>query len=459
MSIDSRLVLTEEIHASLWEHLFPGDGLEAAAILICTRYAGEHLKLFAKHLIVVPYDECSDRDANYITWPGSYLEQGIDLAEDESLSIILVHSHPGGYFAFSEVDDQSDAKSIPSLFQGVDAVHGSAIMIPGGEIRARLYKQDMTCTPVALVTVSGDDIKYWWDSAPQPERHPIAFTSGMTATLNRLSAVVIGVSGTGSIVAEGLSRLGFGEVILIDHDHIELKNLNRILNSTLVDTKVGRPKVEMFADAINRIRDTPFAKPINASILTREAVLSAAGADVIFSCVDTHQARMVADLISITFLIPLIDVGVKIPTRSDGHGGRAIADVVGRIDYVKPGGSSLGDRGVYTPKTLQAEYLQLADPHAHRDQVERGYITGMQEEAPSVITLNMRAASACVSEFIARAFPFREEENSRYARTVFTLSGCEEDYYSEKSFQASPKPRLAEGYKEPLLGLPDLDVR
>jgi|LNAP01.1.fsa_nt_gb molybdopterin/thiamine biosynthesis adenylyltransferase len=36
--------------------------------------------------------------------------------------------------------------------------------------------------------------------------------------LNRQSAVVIGVSGTGLIVAEALARLGLGEVILIDHE-------------------------------------------------------------------------------------------------------------------------------------------------------------------------------------------------------------------------------------------------
>jgi proteasome lid subunit RPN8/RPN11 len=459
MSIDSRLVLTEEIHAALREHLFPGDGLETAAILVCTRFEGEHLKLLTKHLILVPYDECTERDANYITWPGSYLEQGIDLAEDESLSIILVHSHPGGYFAFSEVDDQSDAKTIPSLYQGVEALHGSAIMVPGGAVRGRLYDQHMNCTPIALVTVPGDDINYWWESSPLTRKPPVAFTSGMTANLSRLSAAVIGVSGTGSIVAEALARLGFGEVILIDYDQIEEKNLNRILNSTLADAQAGRPKVEMFAEAINRQRDTPFARPINASIETREAVLAAAGADVIFSCVDTLQARMVADLIATSFLIPLFDVGVKIPTRSDSYGDRAIADVVGRIDYVKPGGSSLGDRGVHTPEKLQAEYLYRVDRQAHQDQIERGYIRGMQEEAPAVITLNMRAASACVSEFIARAFPFREEENYRYARTTFTLSGCEEEYYTEKSFPASPKPRLAEGGKEPLLGLPDLSAR
>ena len=49
---------------------------------------------------------------------------------------------------------------------------------------------------------------------------PVAFTSGMTNWLGRLSACVIGVSGTGSIVAEQLARLGLGEIILIDFDKV-----------------------------------------------------------------------------------------------------------------------------------------------------------------------------------------------------------------------------------------------
>ncbi|MGY0523023.1 ThiF family adenylyltransferase, partial [Pseudomonas aeruginosa] len=71
----------------------------------------------------------------------------------------------------------------------------------------------------------------------------------------------------------------------------------------------------------------------------------------------------------------------------------------------------LSDRKVYTPESLNQEYLFLSDPDAYQEQLELGYIPGIQEEAPAVITLNMRAASACVSEFVARAFPFREESN------------------------------------------------
>ncbi len=78
------------------------------------------------------------------------------------------------------------------------------------------------------------------------------------------------------------------------------------------------------------------------------------------------------------------------------------------------------------------------------------------EEAPSVITLNMRAASALVNEFIARAYPFRLEPNHQYARTTFSLAACEEEYFAEAAFTTAANPILGRGAEEPLLGLPVL---
>ncbi len=73
-----------------------------------------------------------------------------------------------------------------------------------------------------------------------------------------------------------------------------------------------------------------------------------------------------------------------------------------------------------------------------------------------MITLNMRAAAACVNEFVARAFPFRLEPNRLYARSQFSLAACEEDYTAEGTFSASPNMILGRGDVEPLLGLPVL---
>ena len=71
----------------------------------------------------------------------------------------------------------------------------------------------------------------------------------------------------------------------------------------------------------------------------------------------------------------------------------------------------------------------------------------------------MRAASACVMEFIARTFPFRHVANAARARTVFMLADGDEEFLAERAFDASGQFPVAAGLKEPLLGLPVLGRR
>jgi hypothetical protein len=449
-------------HAELRRHLFPGDGLEAAALLVCVRVPGPRQRLLVRDLVLVPYNACKRRERDAITWSGEYLEHAIDLAEPANAVMILIHSHPGGLFAFSDADDQSDRAVIPSLFQAFGTLHGSAIMTADGAVRARLYEPDLQVRTIDLVTVAGDDLSYWWTDKTTltgPGDRPVAFTSGMTSELGRLSALVIGVSGTGSIIGEQLARLGFGLVpVVVDFDRVEMKNLNRILNTRRADAEANRLKVEVFAEAVASYRGEGVAVQVPTSITTRDAVLAAAQCDVIFCCVDTLEARHIADRIAAAFLLPLFDVGVVIPVRKSGDG-FAIADVCGRIDYVQPGGSTLQDRGVYTPESLRGEYLGQVAPEAHDQELEAGYLKGIVEEAPTVITLNMRAAAGCVNEFIARAYPFRLESNRNYARTQFSLAACEEEYIAEDGFDRGLNPLLARGGLEPLLGLPALKAK
>lgn len=458
MSPAATLSLSDSVATSLQAHLFPGDGLEAAAILVCTRVPGDRVRLLARDVILVPYEECKLRTKSALTWPSAYIERGIDVAGTEQASLILVHSHPTGYPEFSEADDASDREVIPSIFEAGGDIHGSAVMLPGGFILARIYQRDGRSLPVDLVSVVGDDLCFYWhDDFDRAGKRPVAFTSAMTGELARLTACVVGVSGTGSIVAEQICRLGFGRVILIDHDHVEIKNLNRILNTTWPDAVGKIAKVQVFADRANKYRNEDYIFGLAESILSRTAVLAASQADVIFSCVDTHRGRSIADRIASAFLLPLFDVGVAIPTRLS-TAGAAIDEVTGRIDYVKPGGTTLADRGVYTPASLQAEALAESDQQAHAAQVAAGYIEGIPEQAPSVISLNMRAASACVMEFIARSYPFRHESNDYYARTRFMLAEGVEEFTKESEFQAAPTSLLARGAREPLLGLPALAV-
>lgn len=447
-------------HDEAHSHLFPGDRREAAVILICSRAPGPRMRLLVREVVKIPHEECEIRERDALVWPGQWIETALDKAEGQNYSLILMHSHPGGLFAFSDADDRSDEIVIPCLFQAFGSLHGTAIMTPDGAVRARYYDSKLAVTECDSVTIAGDEIEFVWRQGQSENRRqrPVAFTDEMTKELARLHVAVIGVSGTGSLVCEQVARLGFGHVTMIDFDHIEKKNLNRIINSTLRDAEAKRLKVEAFADAIRSFRGEGVAKPVAANISTRDAVLAASQADILFCCVDTLEARHMADLIAAAFLIPLFDVGVVIPIRQ-GPVGPNIADVCGRIDYVRPGGPTLGDRGVYSPASLRAEYIQHHAPEAHSQEVKAGYIQGMTVEAPAVITLNMRAASACVNEFIARAYPFRIDPNANYARSVFSLAACEEDHFAELSFKANPFAMLGRGDQEPLLGLPALQSR
>lgn len=460
MNTPQVLALAGVDHDRLKRHLFPGDGLEAAAILLCSRSAPPRVRLLVRDIVFIPYEACEERQPDHIAWPGEYLEEALDRAEAQDFTVILAHSHPGGLFAFSHADDESDQQSVKSLLANHGQFHGSAIMVPSGAMRARYYTGSMLPQAIQLVTVAGHELCYWWDedATPMgPAERPLAFTGAMTRELGKLTAMVVGVSGTGSVCAEQLCRMGFKKVLLVDFDIMKLKNLNRILNSTIDDVERERLKVEMFANAVERYRGPGVAVPLNGAISERDKVITAGQSDMLFCCTDSLESRHIVDLIAQAYLMPLFDVGVVIPTRKNRQSKTVIDDALGRLDYIQPGRSTLSDRGVYTPATLRAEYLEMNAPEAHRQQAAAGYIPGIMEEAPAVISLNMRAAADCVMEFLARAYPFRHGPNEGYARTLFSLAACEVEYVPESSFTSTVDSNLlARGSREPLLGLPAL---
>ena len=456
------LVLPGTIHLRLHNHLFPGDGKEAAAILLCSRVEKAGLKLLVRDVIEVPHQHCR-RTAVSLTWPGDYLDQALAAAEAEDLSILLLHSHPTGLYEFSRVDDQSDQDAVRSLIMacpadrvGHESWHGSAIMVPGGAIKARVYDRTMRAHIINMVGAYGDDLRFYWGDDKQPRPHTLAFGDGMAGVLAKLSVAVIGVSGTGSVVAEQLLRMGVGELIAVDYDHVEEKNLNRILNTTQADANSNALKVDVFKSAAARIRPSTRVRATPHNIATRVAIETVAEADIVFCCVDSLSGRHVCDRLATAMLQPLLDVGVTIPVRTPPRG-MVVSNVSARVDYVQPGGTTLADRGVYTPELLEAEYLKSADPAAYASRVEEGYMPGAGQEAPSVICVNMHAASAVVLEFLARAFPFRLDGNAEFAHVDYDLASEDRSRVSDDAFVSEPTGLLGAGLRRPLLGLPGLE--
>ena len=123
------------------------------------------------------------------------------------------------------------------------------------------------------------------------------------------TVLISGAGGTGSEVAKNLSLMGFGKIILIDQDTIEISNLNRQLLYTEKD--VGKFKAETAVKAIKK-RYNPdielkyYSKPIQeipASVFE--------DVDIIAGCVDNWRARQYINSIAMEINKPLIDSGTE----------------------------------------------------------------------------------------------------------------------------------------------------
>lgn len=461
------LAMSGDQHDHLKSFLFPGDGKEAVAILLCRRRDGDRChRLVVREIHEIPYDECTKRTGTLVTWSPGYIECILDRAAVEGLSIIKIHSHPNGYAAFSKIDDEGDALLLPMIRGWVEAsvLHGSAVMLPDGQVFGRVLRKNRF-DPIDCISVAGDDLHFWYADAGDGElpsfvaSHAQAFDQGTIDRLRRLSIAVVGASGTGSPVIEQLVRLGVGELVIVDDDCMEHRNVNRILNSTMQDALSGRSKVETLAEAIDRVGLGTRVIAIKKNLWDPHVVETVAQCDVVFGCMDTVDGRYLLNALASYYTIPYFDIGVRLVASADAIHKNRIREVCGTVHYLRPGRSSLMSRGLFTMKQVAAAGLLRNDPAAHERQVQDGYIAGVEAHRPAVVSVNMFGASLAVNEFLARLHPYREEPNCSYAAVAFSLASIELISDPEDGFCDILAGTVGMGDTKPLLGLMELAER
>lgn len=111
------------------------------------------------------------------------------------------------------------------------------------------------------------------------------------ARLAASSVAVFGVGGVGSFTAEALARAGVGSLTLIDHDTIDVTNINRQIHA-LTET-VGKAKTTVMAERIRAINPHCEVLEIRAFYLPEEAdSFFAAHYDYAVDAVDTVTAKV-----------------------------------------------------------------------------------------------------------------------------------------------------------------------
>jgi hypothetical protein len=413
-------------YQQLRAHLFPGDGCEAVVLALCGRLNTATTQALCVHKVLpVPYERCHSRTPLRVSWPTDFGRELYAQAMAKHMAILKIHSHPTNYEAFSQVDDTSDRDLFASLHGWTDDghPHGSAVMLQSGAMFGRFVTSNLQFQPVDRIAIAGDDL-HFFDTGASASALPTAqirtaqaFGEKTVRLLASLSIGVVGCSGTGSWVIEQLSRLSVGKLVGVDPKLMGEKNQNRIINSRQEDVRAQRPKVHVLADAVRATGLVREVVPFYDSCFAPEVLRSLAACDVLFGCMDTYDGRDLVNRLATFYCVPCLDVGVRLD--ADGTGG--VSTVCGSVHYLMPGGSSLLSRGVYTPENLRAAWLKRMHPEQFQEELEEGYIKGVQVDRPAVVSINGFCATLAINNFLARLHPFRISDNSEIRWQTFDL--------------------------------------
>ncbi|KAK6920510.1 THIF-type NAD/FAD binding fold [Dillenia turbinata] len=125
--------------------------------------------------------------------------------------------------------------------------------------------------------------------------------------IREFSVAIVGIGGVGSVAAEMLTRCGIGRLLLYDYDKVELANMNRLFfrpeqcGMTKTDAAVQtladiNPDVVLESYTLNITAIEGFNTFMSS--LTNKAFQpnkDGSGVDLMLSCVDNYEARMVVN--------------------------------------------------------------------------------------------------------------------------------------------------------------------
>jgi hypothetical protein len=409
----NRIRIPGDLYSPLKNHLLSGDGKESVAIALCGRsLSGDSHTLLVREILFVPNEVCFRRTPEEVIWPTEVINPLLERAAAEGSALIKLHSHPTGFPRFSTADDQSDHLLFKSIFAWMesDLPHASCVMLPDGRLFGRFFGPELTPRPLHQVSVAGSNILNWFYSLDRPyyedlqTRNLQAFGKKTIQLISNLKFGVVGCSGTGSIVIEQLKRLGAGILVLVDPDHVDFLNLNRIVSSTKKDAANKELKTAVMKRSIEETGFGTEVRTFPENMASRQIIKELADCDVLFSCVDSAEGRHLLNLVSSFYNVPLFDMGVHMKS---GPGG-TIENIYGSVHYIQPGGSSLLSRGQYDMERVRSESIRRTnEEEAQKNQ----YLAEVGESSPAVISTNMQVAATAVNDFLARLHPYRTVPN------------------------------------------------
>lgn len=411
------LTIDDRAWTKLRDHLFPGDDDEHGAILLAGQAQGRQgLRLLVRE--VIPARDGIDYvpgRRGYRALDPKFIAQAARRARDGGWAYLAVHCHRGSdYVAFSSVDSASHDRGYPALLQIIGRPVGGLVVaknavagdlwLPDG---SRSMLRTTTILGRNIITLTPEPVEDGHKSSVLYDRQARMFGEAGQYRLASMRVGVVGLGGAGSMAAEMLARLGVGELVLIDPDRIEPSNLPRVVGSRYEDLIPKRSrffrmgsrrgsnwqppsKVDIAARSIELAGLPVEVTTMPVTALDLAAVSALCRCDWVVLAADTQQARHLINAIAHAYMLPVVQIGVKVPVDEDTGQVGQIFTVARRI--ISSSGC-LWCNGLINPTNLQLEATGAEGKRA------RAYV-GTDAPTPSVITLNGISVSMAITDLL-----------------------------------------------------------
>lgn len=331
-------------------------------------------------------------------------------ARETGESLIILHSHPrdGSKPKFSPSDDGGEVTLIPKIWARAEVPVGAVVVSPGGH-RGRVSYPGKQSNESLELREPGEVDGEIGDSDHRFDRQVYALGTEGQSKLAAMHVGIVGAGGLGSHVVQQLVHLGIGRITVIDPDRVSVTNLSRLVGASRWDARRGRRKTQVARRLAARVGGPTRIESIDLSVLDGEVAGQLLSCDVVFGCTDNQLSRVLLNLVAYQYYVPVVDLGTEI---------QASGAMGGRVSWLAPGSPCLWCARILDPERVRVEQLPNATLKA---ELERGYVEGLSEPAPSVVSINGVVASLGVTELLARATGFAGNE-SRSNLLLYRLS-------------------------------------
>lgn len=420
MSEKWTLRIPSSLMDELQAHLFPGDHDEHGAVLGAsvvrtprgTRLLARRLFLADDGIDYVP----SRRGYRMLT--ADFVRECVLACAEEGLTYVAVHCHGGvGSVGFSSDDLASHERGYPALLDILDGPPVGAVVFAHAAAAGTLWRSSDERTELDAVVVVGRRLTML-SAAPVDNMKAADERFDRQARLlgdrgQRILASqkvgVIGVGGVGSLVVEYLSRLGVGQIVVVDPDRVEVSNLSRIVGSRDGDalpllTRPGLPrwlralgrrsarlKVDVSKRVARQANPDGSLRGLACNVTEPAAAHALVDCDHLFLAADSMQARLLTNALVHQYLIPAVQMGTKAQVDADSGD---VLDLFVVVRDLIPGQSCLWCNELISPARLQEEATLPAQLERQR------YVDEPEVRSPAVITLNAIAASRATTDYL-----------------------------------------------------------